>query len=81
MNLLHRIHALLDPIALRLLKWLNGGAGLLMMGIAGFSALHPNFPAEVQAALHLTPMQGVMVGIVWCAVVAYVVKRATKAAS
>lgn len=75
---LDRLHALLDPIALRLLKWLNAIAGVVMMGIAAFSVLHPNFPAEVQTALHLTPTQGFAFGILWCAVVAYVVKRAAK---
>lgn len=77
--LLERLHAVIDPIALRILKWMNGIIGVLMAGITAFSALHPAFPTEVQAALGLTPLQGMIFGLVWCSLVAYVVKRAAKA--
>jgi hypothetical protein len=79
-NLLERFHAWFDPFALRALKWMNGVAGIAAAGITAFSALHPNFAAEVTAALHLTALQGMIFGLVWCAVVAYVVKRAARAA-
>lgn len=79
MNLLHRIHAWLDPIALRIINWLNGIIGVVMVGLTAFSALHPNFPAEVQSALGLTPMQGMLLGVVWCSLIAYVGKRAARA--
>jgi hypothetical protein len=75
------LHARLDPIALKLLSWMNWLAGILMAGITAFSALHPNFPAEVQAALHLSPAGGFAFGILWCSLVAYVVHRATQANS
>jgi hypothetical protein len=78
--MLHRIHAWLDPIALRIINWANGMVGVLMVGLTAFSALHPNFPAEVQAALHLTPIQGMIGGMLWCALIAYVGKRAAKSA-
>lgn len=75
-----RFHALIDPIALRILKWMNGIVGVLMASITAFSALHPNFPTELQAALGLTPVQGMILGFLWCSLVAYVVKRAARAA-
>jgi hypothetical protein len=78
-RLLERFHARFDPIALRILNWMNGIIGVVMAGITAFSALHPNFPTEVQAALGLTPLQGMIFGILWCSLVAYVVRRAAKA--
>lgn len=80
MGLLHRFHVQLDPIALRIINWLNGIVGTLMIGVTAFSALHPHFPAEIQAALHLTPLQGMLIGVVWCSLIAYIGKRAAKAA-
>jgi hypothetical protein len=77
-KLLLRIHEIVDPIALRILKWMNGLVGVVMVGLTAFSALHPNFPAEVQAALGLTPVQGMIVGIIWCSIVAWVTRRAAR---
>jgi hypothetical protein len=76
---LRKLHAWLDPIALRIINSLNAIAGVVMIGLTAFSALHPNFPAEVQAALHLSPLQGMLLGVVWCSLIAYVGKRAAKA--
>jgi ammonia channel protein AmtB len=75
---LQRLHAIIDPIALRILKWMNGIVGVLMIGITAFSALHPNFPAEMQAALNLTPIQGMLFGILWCSAVAWIARRAAR---
>lgn len=76
---LERLHALIDPFALRILKWANAVVGVAMAGLTAFSALHPAFPSEVQAALGLTPLQGMIFGFVWCSLVAYVVRRAARA--
>lgn len=75
---MNRLHAIIDPIALRILKWMNGFAGVLMLGLMAFSALHPNFPAEVQASLGLTPMQGIIFGLLWCSLVAWIARRAAR---
>ena len=72
-----RFHAWLDPKALRFIKWLNGLALVIATGFTGFSQLHPNFPAEVQATLHLTPGQYMALSIGWPILVAYLVKRVT----
>lgn len=79
MDFLHKLHAWLDPIALRIINWLNGLVGVVMLALTAFSVLHPNFPAEVQQALGLTPVQGFAFGIFWCGLIAYVGKRAAKA--
>jgi hypothetical protein len=78
-DLLKRFHAWFDPIALRVLNWLNGAAAFLITVLAAFIAARPNFAAEITAALNLSPLQGMLVGMAWCAVVAYVVKRAKAA--
>jgi hypothetical protein len=78
MKFLERLHSLIDPVALRILKWMNAIAGVVMVGLTAFSTLHPNFAAEVQQALGLSQMQGLLLGIVWCSLVAWIAKRAAR---